>query len=78
VIAPCARQAVGECQLLGIGINNRKRLQQSLCIAVQRYNLLPPAFHQDAFQRLRFALHPVDGPCLFPVFVHCQHHAAIQ
>ena len=78
VIAARAGLTVQEGQLPGIRIDDKPGFQEALGVAVHFQYLLALFPGKYAFDRLLFALQPVDRLGLAAVFIDRQHQAAVQ
>ena len=67
-----------EGQLARVRVRNVHGLQETLCVAVDCEDRTPVAAFEQAFERLRLALHAVDRPRLLPLFIDGEDKAAIQ
>ena len=78
VVAPRPRLAVEEGQLPRVGIDHGDGLQEPLRVAMHGKDRVAVPPLQQPFERLRLALHPMDGLRLLAVFVDREHKAAVQ
>ena len=78
VVAACARHGVREAAFLQALDDHIDRAQETLRIAVQAHDLVPPPPRFQPVERLRFALLLMDGLGLLPVLIHRQHETAVH